>query len=56
MTSGFGLFVNILIFAIPAAIALIALYWVIRFAVGSALRNHQLWLDTRNSPRSDPHT
>jgi hypothetical protein len=46
---GAGILVAILIYAIPAAILLAALYWVIRSAIGSALRRHQLWLDARNN-------
>ena len=45
---GAGILVAILIYAIPAAILLAALYWVIRSAVGSALRRHQLWLEARD--------
>lgn len=44
-----GILVAILAYAIPAAITLAALYWVIRSAVGAALRRHQIWLDLRNN-------
>ncbi|SDY76861.1 hypothetical protein [Herbiconiux ginsengi] len=45
--SWFGILVVILVYAVPAAIILFALYWVIRSAVGSALRRHELWLEER---------
>jgi hypothetical protein len=45
--SGAGIIIMILAYAIPAAIILFALHWVIRSAVGSALRRHELWLDDR---------
>ncbi|MBU1587362.1 MAG: hypothetical protein KKH51_05380, partial [Actinobacteria bacterium] len=50
ISSGFnfsGILVAILIYAIPAAIVLFALYWVIRSSVECALRRHQIWLDSQ---------
>ncbi|WP_368499891.1 hypothetical protein [Herbiconiux sp. A18JL235] len=40
---------GLLIYLVFAAILLAVLYWVIRSAVGSALRRHQLWLDAQNN-------
>ncbi|GAA2250695.1 hypothetical protein N1031_20255 [Herbiconiux moechotypicola] len=40
---------GLLIYLVFAATLLAVLYWVIRSAVGSALRRHQLWLDARNN-------
>lgn len=51
ISSGFnlsGILVAILAYAVPVAIVLFASYWVIRSAVGSALRRHQLWLEARD--------
>lgn len=45
---GAGILLAILIYVVPAAILLAVLYWVIRSAVGSTLRQHQLWLETRD--------
>ncbi|MCS5716426.1 hypothetical protein NVV95_17910 [Herbiconiux sp. CPCC 205716] len=53
ISSGFnlsGILIAILAYAVPAAIVLFAAYWVIRSAVGSALKRHQYWLDTRSAP------
>ncbi|MCS5732433.1 hypothetical protein [Herbiconiux daphne] len=53
ISSGFnlsGILIAILAYAVPVAIVLFAAYWVIRSAVGSALKRHQYWLDTRNAP------
>ena len=48
--NGAGIILVILAYAIPAAIILFALHWVIRSAVGSALRRHELWLEERRRP------
>ncbi|MCS5735801.1 hypothetical protein [Herbiconiux daphne] len=44
-----GILIAILAYAIPVAIILFASYWVIRSAVGSALRRHQIWLDAQKN-------
>ena len=43
-----GILSSLLIYLVLAAIVLFALHWVIRSAVQSALRRHQLWLKTQD--------
>ncbi|KJC64637.1 hypothetical protein SAMN06295879_2117 [Agreia bicolorata] len=43
-----GILSSLLIYLVFAAIVLFALHWVIRSAVQSALRRHQLWLEARD--------
>ncbi|WP_440711665.1 hypothetical protein [Herbiconiux sp. YIM B11900] len=51
MVSSFwpGILSSLLIYLVFAAILLFALHWVIRSAVQSALRRHQLWLDAQKN-------
>ena len=43
-----GILTSLLIYLVLAAILLLALHWIIRSAVQSALRRHQIWIEARD--------
>ena len=49
-----GLISVIAIYVLPAAFIAVLLWWVIRTAVRRALRDHQLWLESRPSGPVEP--
>jgi hypothetical protein len=49
-----GITAIVLIYVLPAAFGFLLLWWVIRTAVRRALRDHQLWLESRPSGPTEP--